>query len=223
MKHKHLLYSYGFLFIIAILAILTSYFSPSLELIPLEELRDLMINSKILGFFIFTLLIILSVPFPIPSTPITLAGGYVYGTFLGSIVALVAVTLGGALSFFLIRRYGRPLLEKLVDKHHIVHFNHIIKKKGLNIALVVFAIPLFPSDAVTLILGLTNIRFTTFILLTVLGHIPRYLILTSLGNDLYAGFSQQSIITIALAVIFIIIAIFREKIKRLIFKGLPQF
>ena len=63
-------------------------------------------------------------------------------------------------------------------------------------------------------------RYRTFLLLVIAGHIPRFLIINSLGEDLFSGFSMKTIIVLILTSILILIAVFREPIKRFFFKEL---
>lgn len=82
--------------------------------------------------------------------------------------------------------------------------------------------PIFPADSLNFLLGLTNIKYAAFLVILILGSIPRYVIVTSLGENLLAGITIKSAITMGAAVIFILIAIFRERIKLILFKELKE-
>ena len=223
MKKKFRIKGYIISFlIIIILLFLSQYFSNLKNFTSPEYVRDYLISFGHWGYLVFIFLILISIPLPIPSTPIILAGGYVYGMILGTILALIGAIIGGSIAFYLVRIYGKPLLEKLVDKHHINHFNHIFKKRGSVAALISYAIPLFPSDTINLILGLTRMKYLAFLFLVIIGHIPRYLIVNSLGEDLYTGFTIKTLIMIIAGIIFVLIAAFRERIKKIIFKELRE-
>lgn len=185
-------------------------------------IRNLLINAGAFGYGLLILLILASVPLPIPSSPVILGGGYVYGTIVGSIVSLIGIVIGASISFLLVRRLGRPILEKLVDKHHIIHFNHIFKKRGAVAALISYAVPVFPSDAISGILGLTRMNYGTFLLLVVIGHIPRVLLINSLGQNLYSGLTTSTIVILVATLLLVLIAAFREKLKKFFFKELHQ-
>ncbi len=221
MKQKHnILFSCIFVLILGGLLV-WAYQVPALQKFSDPTyVREYLLSWGAWGYFVLIILILLSIPLPIPSTVIVLAGGYVYGTLVGTILSVVGMVFGSILSFYAVKWMGEPLLEKMVDKHHIAHFNHIFKKRGNTAVLISYAIPVFPSDAVSLILGLTNIRFSHFLWLLILGNIPRAVITNSLGQDLYSGFTWVSIISLSLAAVFIVIAIFREKAKFLFFKEL---
>ena len=183
-----------------------------------QYLRELIINSGNWGYLIFALLMILTIPLPIPSTTVVLSGGYVYGVIGGTFLALIAGAVGGSLAFWLVRRYGRPLVERLVEPEHLDHLDQMFQKKGPVAALISYAVPLFPSDSISLALGLTKMTWRTFWFVWILGHIPRYLILTSLGEDLYGGFTVKTVIVLIVGLLLILATLFKDRIKTLILK-----
>ncbi len=185
-----------------------------------EAIRTLLLELGIRGYFLFIAIVGLSGPLPIPTTPFTIAGGYVYGVILGSILNYIGILISATLSFYLIRHFGRPLLKKMVASHHIVHFKHIFASRGNNAVLIAYAIPVFPSDTISLLLGLSQMKYRHFIVLVIVGHIPRLLLGTYLGSELTKGFTPFSLALLGFSSIFILIVVFREKIKKFIFKEL---
>ena len=221
MKHKHRFAGYVVAILIILIISSSVYFFPGIEkFISPENIRSLLISSGVWGYLIFISLLMLSIPLPLPSAPIVLTGGYVYGAFLGTLLSLLANIIGATIAFYLVRWNGLPLLEKLVDKHHIIHFNHLFKKRGLIVAFTSYVIPIFPSDAVSMLLGLTKIRYHIFLFLLIIGHIPRYILITTFGNDIFTGFTTQSFIILAGVVLLLLIALFRERIKRILYQEL---
>lgn len=221
MKHKHNVIGY-IVFIIIVLILVALYFIfPDLKnVLDPENIRSYLLGLGGWAYIVYVLIIIASIPLPAPSTPLILAGGYVFGFIGGTLLALIAAVLAGTLMFFLTRKFGRPLVEKLVDPHHLAHFDHIFKKRGELAAFISFAIPLFPSDIINIMLGLTKIKYSTLIFIIIVGHIPRYLIINSLGADLYAGITLKTALMFGAAIIFVLIAAFREKLKKFFFKEL---
>tara|TARA_Y100000310_G_C20474324_1_gene711631 strand:+ start:206 stop:910 length:705 start_codon:yes stop_codon:yes gene_type:complete len=223
MKIKHRLFGYIVLAVIIIgISILPLFLDVFQNFSSPEYIRTLLIDAGIFGYGLLVLLLLGSIPLPIPSTPIILGGGYVYGLVIGSIVSLIGILIGASISFLLVRRFGRPLLKKLVDEHHMKHFNHVFKRRGKVAVILSYAIPIFPSDAVSLLLGLTKMRYTTFITLVILGHIPRVLLINSLGSDLYTGFTINSLFVVLGNSVFVLIAIFRKVLKKFFFKELRE-
>lgn len=224
MKQHHRAHGHLIFFILIFMALfIVPFFFPSLrQYASPSTLRELLLQTGISGYVVTILLLILSIPLPIPSSSVILASGYVYGIIIGSLLSLTGIIIGSTISFLLIRKYGKPLVEKLVDNHHIAHFQHIFKKRGPVAALICFILPIFPSDAIVMLLGLTNIRYSLFLVILTLGHIPRILLTNSIGNDLHAGITARTIIIGIVALLLIVIAIFREPLKKFFFKELQE-
>lgn len=188
-----------------------------------EHLRAFVLSFGFFAFVVYVLILTLVVPFNFPSTPFILAGGYIFGTAGGFLLSLLGMIIGSTFAFYLIRFGGKPFLKKLVSPRHIEQFDAFFKKKGPTVALISYALPIFPTDAVSLFLGLTNMTYKMFFFLVVLGHIPRILIIILLGSDLYTGFSLRTLIVLVAAALFVLIALFREKIKKKLFAELHIF
>jgi len=221
MKIKHQVRAWIILILILGIFVVASFFIPGLRNFSSPTyVRDFLLGLKLFGHFIYVLLFIASIPLPIPSSPLALGGGYVFGFWLGTLLALIGLVIGASISFLLVRKFGTPLVEKLIEKRHIVHLNHIFKKRGVAAVLIAYAIPIFPSDALDFILGLTKIKYSTFLWIILIGNIPRYLLINSLGHDLYHGFTWKTVFILFGIMAMIVIAIEREKIKRIIFTEL---
>jgi uncharacterized membrane protein YdjX (TVP38/TMEM64 family) len=94
----------------------------------------------------------------------------------------VGLTLGSVLAFWVARKFGMRLVEKVVKKHYIDKFNFFVTHKGLYITFVMFLLPGFPKDALCYFLGLTRLRFLDFLLMNLFGRFPGTLILTMQGS-----------------------------------------
>lgn len=214
---------YAVLAIIIFIILLANYYLPDFRNFASPSfVREYLLELGNWGYLVYVILFLLSIPLPIPSTPVAIAGGYVFGIIVGTALTILAALIGASIAFYLIRYYGEPLLEKVVSKHHIEHFMHIFKKRGINGAILAYAIPVFPSDSINFMLGLSKIRYHTFLLVVIIGSLPRYVLITSFGQELLTGFTWKTIIVPILVAVYLLTAIFREKIKRVIFKELRE-
>jgi uncharacterized membrane protein YdjX (TVP38/TMEM64 family) len=126
MKRTHHIISYGILIIILLALVALSFTIPGFQKLASPTfVRSYLLDVGAWGYLLLVFLMLLSVPLPIPSTPLVLAGGYVYGHIIGTILALIGNVFGATIGFYLIRFFGKPLLEKMVDRHHLIHFNHL--------------------------------------------------------------------------------------------------
>ena len=191
------------------------FFSPSYS-------REMLLDMGIWGYFVYVFVLLVAIPSPTPSTPLVFVGGYVYGLIPGTILALIATIIGSTISFVLVRKFGKPLLEQMVSKKQLLHFNHVFKKRGKYAALISYALPIFPADIVSWIFALTRIKYHEFIILVIIGHIPRYLIINSIGEDMLLGFGMRTVFMFMAGIIFVLIAAFRKRIKLYIFKELRE-
>lgn len=223
MKQKHHLYSYLVLVLLVLVIIVAIYFLPNLKQFSSTTfIREYLVGFGFIGYLIFLLLLVLAIVLPIPSLVVILAGGYIYGIWLGSLLALIGTIIGAICSFWLVRYSGEPLLEKFVDAHHIRHFQHLFKRRGESLALISYLVPIFPSDSVSFLMGLTKISYHRFLAIVIIGHIPRLLMINYIGEDLYLGITWKTAILLAISGLLGLIALFREPIKRFLFKELKE-
>lgn len=223
MKKRNHIISYTVLAVLIMGLIILSYFIPGLkEFFYPENLRTFVLSYEIYAFLVYVLILTLSVPLPIPSTPVILAGGFIFGASEGLVLGIIGITLGSVAYFSIGRLGGRKLIRKLVDQHHLKHFNQVFKKRGISAALISYSIPVFPADTMSVLLGLTRIGYLSFLLIVIVGYLPRLLILNILGSNLMAGLTLQNVLALALAVILLSVAFFREKIKKFVFREIKE-
>ncbi len=223
MQQKHHLYSYLVLVLLILAVIVAIYFLPDLKQFSSTTfIREYLVGFGFIGYLIFLLLLILAIVLPIPSLVVILAGGYLYGIWLGSLLALIGTIIGAICSFWLVRYSGESILEKFVDAHHIKHFQHLFKRRGESLALISYLVPIFPSDSVSFLMGLTKISYHRFLAIVIIGHIPRLLMINYIGQDLYLGITWKTAILLTISGLLGLIALFREPIKRFLFKELKE-
>ena len=122
----------------------------------------------------------------IPVGVMSLAGGLVWGKWLGTVYILIGATAGACLSFLVARYFGRSFIEnsKLLKQDKIKSFDEGIEKNGFRFILFVRLIPLFQYDAVNFGSGLSKITLRDYALATFIGMIPGGFINALLGSSL---------------------------------------
>lgn len=128
---------------------------------------------------VYGLLVALSVP---GGAALTIAGGFLFGTWLGALCAIIGATLG-ATGIFLVARAGLgglarragPLAGKLEAGFRADAFNYL---------LVLRLVPILPFWLVNLVPALVGVKLQTFVLATFIGIIPATVVFASLGNGL---------------------------------------
>jgi len=119
----------------------------------------------------------------IPGEALEIAGGYAFGAVEGTLLCLVAATVGSLLVFGLVRRYGVRLVEVFfsLEKLRSLRFLQSSKKRDM-LFLLVFIIPGTPKDLLCYFAGLTDIRFPVWLLICSVGRLPS-IITSTVGGD----------------------------------------
>jgi uncharacterized membrane protein YdjX (TVP38/TMEM64 family) len=134
---------------------------------------------------LIALLIIQAVIAPLPSPPILMAAGFVYGPWLGFGIGWLGLLLGASACFGLARVLGHPFAQWFVRSRHFATIDtYIATRAGATVlgivSLRVFMPPLF--DAVSYGCGLLGVPFQWFALATALGEIPKVGSFTYIGS-----------------------------------------
>jgi len=153
---------------------------------------------------------------PLPSAPIALASGALYGHTWGTIYVAVGAVVGALIAFSLARDLGREKTQKLLGEHLSMRLPS--SQNGLMLAIFIFRlIPFISFDIISYVAGLTAISWWRFILATVAGVIPVSFLLAHFGKEMVGGGTRETIITILvlglLTVIPVIVARRRKKFK----------
>jgi uncharacterized membrane protein YdjX (TVP38/TMEM64 family) len=116
---------------------------------------------------------------------LTLAGGFLFGTLLGSVLSVTGATIG-AVAIFLVARTA--LGSSLRDRAGpwLKRMEAGFREDAFSYLLVLRLIPLFPFWLVNLVPAALGVRLPTFALATLIGIIPGSLVYTSVGNGLGA-------------------------------------
>ncbi|MBZ9621767.1 TVP38/TMEM64 family protein [Clostridium sp. FP2] len=165
-------------------------------------------NFSILVFILMQ--VIQVVVFFIPGEFIQVAGGYIFGTFLGGIISLMGITLGSIVVYFISNNYGKLLVEKLILNKKVKFFRKILKAGSKKFVVFIFyLIPGIPKDALAYICGVSDISFKDFFIYSTLGRIPGIFISSYFGQKIYA-WDVTSLITIGITMtILSLIGIFK--------------
>ena len=119
----------------------------------------------------------------VPGEPFEIAAGYAFGTWAGLALYLLGAFLGSVTVFFLVRRFGRPLVELYFppEKLKKLRFLRTDPRREL-LFLFIFMLPGVPKDLLCWFAGLTDMRIAVWLLICSLGRIPAALP-SALGGD----------------------------------------
>lgn len=175
------------------------YFKYSYMIKDPNILKEVILSYGSFSILIFVMLQILQVViFFIPGEFIQVAGGYIFGTFLGGFISLIGITAGSAIAYFIANTYGKPLVQKLLLNKKIKLFRKVLKAGSKKAVVFIFyLIPGIPKDALAYICGVSDISFKDFFIFSTLGRIPGIFISTLFGQRMFLG-DSTSLITIGI-------------------------
>ncbi len=101
---------------------------------------------------------------PIPGSVTTLVGGMMFGFWPAFGLSTAAVLTGSLLAFGIARAFGRPLVVRLVGPTITERYLGAMTSRARIALLLMFLLPFFPDDALSLVAGLTGISWAFFLL-----------------------------------------------------------
>ncbi|HMD62897.1 MAG TPA: TVP38/TMEM64 family protein [Stellaceae bacterium] len=128
---------------------------------------------------VYATLVALSVP---GAAILTISGGFLFGTWVGGLCAVIGATLG-ATAIFLAARAGLGGLAQRAGRF-VGKLEAGFRADAFNYLLVLRLVPIFPFWLVNLVPALVGVRLPTYMLATFLGIIPGTFVYASLGNGL---------------------------------------
>ncbi|MBI4407626.1 MAG: TVP38/TMEM64 family protein [Candidatus Kerfeldbacteria bacterium] len=140
---------------------------------------------------------------PLPGGWLAIATGYLFGSVLGSLYAYAGNVIGSYIAFELARIFGQPFVRRFVSETKYARYSAKVSTSKFGLGLL-YAIPLFPIDIVSLLLGISGINHKTFFKVMLLGFIPNMLILNFVG----AGIAIPEYRFVMLTLVAIVIAYF---------------
>lgn len=177
--------------------------------VSIDEFRNYILASGKMGPLLFIFFQMLqTVIAPIPGEVIQIAGGYIYGTTLGTVYNTVGLLLGAMIAFYFTRFIGRSYVEKLMQKKKFQWMANLLEHKRFPVFLfIVFVIPGFPKDMFIYAAGLAPIRPLQFFIILLVSRFPWLLASVSVGSNIYQKNYVATIIISVVAVAAFIIGI----------------
>ncbi len=169
-----------------------------------ESLAIWIDSAGICGPIIFMLLNTLQVLLAIiPGGPFEVAAGALFGPWIGTLMCDVAMTAGGMITFLFVRKFGMKFIELFIDKKEIesVKFLHS-NEKYTTLLFLFFLLPGTPKDLMCYVVGLTDIKWTTWLGINFVGRFPAIL-LSALGGSAL-GEQKYGIFIAAIAIIVVL-------------------
>lgn len=167
-------------------------------------LKHILASYGFRGVFVFILLQVLQVvAAAIPGEVIQLAGGYIYGIWLGTLYSLAGILLGSVIVFYISRLLGYSIVKAFVSQKNLEKLNFIMNSSKSEIAMfILFLIPGMPKDILTYIAGLTPVKPVRFFVIITAGRLPALFASSCIG---YSAGKGDYAMTVALSVAAVVL------------------
>lgn len=161
----------------------------------LDELRSMAKNSPLFFVSIFSGIYFFLTSLAIPGTIVlTFLAGAIFGVGPGTLIVAFSATAGAGVSFLLSRYLFRDYIMKNFKSRFVV-MDRKFRKSGKSYLWTLRLIPITPFICVNILMGLTSIRFFTFIYITFLGMIPGTAVYVFAGKQIAALHEPSDIFT----------------------------
>lgn len=140
----------------------------------------------------------------IPGGALEIGAGYAFGPLEGSILCIIGSIIGCAIVFQFVRVFGIKLIEAFfsIEKIRSLKFLHDERKRNI-LAFVIFLMPGTPKDLLSYFMGLTDIKLSTWLIISTIARTPA-IIISAMGGDALG--SEKYIMAVIVFVITIVIS-----------------
>lgn len=164
----------------------------------------------------------------IPGSALTLAAGVIFGFVRGTIYAFAGAFLGSAAAF-LIARYGaRSWVEKkLAAQPKFRSIDRAVGAEGGKIVALLRLAPVFPFNLLNYALGLTSVRFGSYLLASfaMLPGTALYVYFGKVGKEAAAGGrtpAQWALLAVGLVALVVVTALITRMARKALSEAVPE-
>jgi len=167
----------------------------------LKENREFLVKfvaeQKMLAILVYMLVYVIAIAFSLPGgLLLTVVGGFLFGAITGTIVVVIAATIGASLLFMatrsalgdFLRAKAGPWLVKLQDGFTENAFNYL---------LVLRLVPLFPFFIVNIVPAFLGMSLRTYVVGTLIGIIPGTAVFATFGAGIGSILDQGDDVSLA--------------------------
>ena len=122
---------------------------------------------------------------PVPGEATGFIGGYLFGAAKGFVYSSLALAAGSGINFAIGRYLGSRYIRRWIPVDKLARFDHLLKRQGIILLLILFIFPGFPKDYLCLFLGITAIPLKAFLLIASFGRMPGTLMLSIQGEFVF--------------------------------------
>lgn len=175
-------------------------------------IKQIIASTGIFGLLIFAVLYIITLVIaPLPGFPLLITGFGIFGVYQTILLNYSLCLIGGAINFYIARKWGRNTIRHLVGKHGLEKIDHHVNECGTEMLILIRLFDGFLFEWISYAAGFTSMSFKRYIIITAVCSIPYNLIAlyfaqrTSNLGELFVSLSIVYYVTLSLPFLYFII------------------
>lgn len=117
-----------------------------------------------------------------PGSVLTVAGGFVFGPALGTVLGVLGASLGSVGAYLVGRRLGRARVSEIAGGR-LASIDGWLERRGFLAVLYARLVPIVPFTVLNYAAAVTSVRFRDYLAATVLGIVPGTFAYAALGGS----------------------------------------
>jgi uncharacterized membrane protein YdjX (TVP38/TMEM64 family) len=144
---------------------------------------------------------------PLPGAMLYAPGGIIFGGFWGGLLSLTGNVCGAGIACQLMRTFGRPYLERAMDRGTLRKYESRLAQSGVWIVFLLRVNPLTSSDFVSYAAGATTMPLWKLMLGTFLGMAPLCWMQSYLADEILTAFPKLLYPLVAACALYTIVVV----------------
>ncbi len=170
--------------------------------------------GKTITWYLVLYILAAGLSIPGAGSGLTLAGGAIFGLWLGTLLVSFASTIGATIAFLMSRTLLRDWVQQRFGQY-LEPINKGIERDGAFYLFSIRLIPAFPYFMVNLLMGLTPMKTAVYFFVSQIGMLAGTMVYVNAGVQLASIDSVSSVASPALIGSFVLLAMFPFLVKKL--------
>lgn len=180
-------------------------------------------SHPVIAPVVFVLVYAVTVVCLVPTLPLNLGAGLIWGPYWGGILTVIGASTGSAWAFLVARYLASDYLNKKFSHSAWTWLREEIQRKEWQTVAFTRINPIFPFGPSSYFFGLTQIRFSRYIIATMLTIVPLSILFAGVGSsiggivldgDVYKLVKDMLAISLAVTLLIVLKIVIRKIVKR---------